>query len=171
MACTRPRCAVVGALLIIAPTSFAFGPPTAAHTTRPNASPRALRPPVFAAAARVVEPCAVTTSTPNDLEDDLEETPKNEIELDAGALGRYLFAVLIQMILVTTVFGVVDLISYGPLPGDAQLGGPLPWQAVVGIFLVMSVRSRLFSPLDNSRPELRTGVVARRRDRHRRQWT
>ena len=80
--------------------------------------------------------------------------------LDAGALGRYVFAVLIQMVAVTTAFGFVDLACYGPLPGGAELGGPLPWQAVVGIFVAMSLRSRVFSPLDNSRPELRTGVSA-----------
>ena len=80
--------------------------------------------------------------------------------LDAGALGRYVFAVLIQMVAVTTAFGFVDLACYGPLPGGAELGGPLPWQAVVGIFVAMSLRSRIFSPLDNSRPELRTGVSA-----------
>ena len=75
--------------------------------------------------------------------------------LDAGSLGRYFFAILIQITLVTTAFGFVDLYSYGPL-GGLERGAPLPWQAVVGIFLAMSVRSRLFSPLDNSRPNLIT---------------
>lgn len=75
--------------------------------------------------------------------------------LDVGALGRYIFAILIQMILVSTAFGAIDLYCYGPLPGGVELGGPLPWQAVVGIFIAMSLRSRVFSVLDNSRPELR----------------
>jgi len=44
------------------------------------------------------------------------------------------------------VFGFVDVAS------DAFLDGPLPWQAVVGIFIGLSLRSRLLSPLDNSRP-------------------
>jgi hypothetical protein len=68
------------------------------------------------------------------------------------------------MILITTAFGVVDLACYGQLRGDIQLGGPLPWQAVVAIFLALSVRSRVFSPLDNSRPELRAGRVSAEED-------
>jgi len=79
---------------------------------------------------------------------------EDDTTLDLGACGRYLFAVLIQMIFITTVFGFIDLVCYGPLPGDVQQLGPLPWQAVVGIFAALSLRSRLFSPLDNSRPEL-----------------
>lgn len=75
-----------------------------------------------------------------------------ERQLDLGAMGRYLFAVLIQMVLMTTAFGVVDVACYGPLPGEIELGGPLPWQAVVGLFVLLSVRSRVFNPLDNSRP-------------------
>ena len=81
-------------------------------------------------------------------------------QLDVGALGRYVFAVLIQMIFVTTAFGAVDVLCYGPLPGDVQLGGPLPWQAVAGVFFALSLRSRVFSPLDNSRPEQRNLVSA-----------
>jgi hypothetical protein len=72
-------------------------------------------------------------------------TSVEDNELDGGSLGRYLFAILIQMILITTAFGVVDLACYGQLRGDIQLGGPLPWQAVVAIFLALSVRSRVFS--------------------------
>lgn len=81
-------------------------------------------------------------------------------QLDVGAIGRYIFAILIQMILVSTAFGAVDLYCYGPLPGGVELGGPLPWQAVVGIFIAMSLRSRVFSVLDNSRPELREAGVS-----------
>lgn len=80
--------------------------------------------------------------------------------LDLGSLGRYLFAVLIQLTLISTSFGFVDVFCYGPLPGQVQLGGPLPSQAVIGIFLALSVGSRLFNPLDNSRPDLRSQVSA-----------
>jgi len=52
------------------------------------------------------------------------------------------------------------VLCYGPLPGDVQLGGPLPWQAVAGVFFALSLRSRVFSPLDNSRPEQRNLVSA-----------
>eukprot|EP00316_Scyphosphaera_apsteinii_P008421 CAMPEP_0119307346 /NCGR_PEP_ID=MMETSP1333-20130426/7876_1 /TAXON_ID=418940 /ORGANISM="Scyphosphaera apsteinii, Strain RCC1455" /LENGTH=447 /DNA_ID=CAMNT_0007310877 /DNA_START=95 /DNA_END=1438 /DNA_ORIENTATION=+ len=80
-------------------------------------------------------------------------------QIDAGALGRYFFAVLMQLILITTAFGALDLACYGPLPWQVQLGGPLPWVAVFGVFFTLSLRSRVFSPLDNSRPELRVTVT------------
>jgi len=63
------------------------------------------------------------------------------------------------MLFITTVLGAFDVAAYGPLPEGIALGGPLPWQAVVGIFLALSLRSRVFSPLDNARPELRDGGI------------
>ena len=86
--------------------------------------------------------------------------PPEEKQLDATALGRYVFALLSQMVFITTFFGFIDLFCYGPLPGQSQLGGPLPWQAVVGIFFAMSLRSRIFSGLDNSRPDQRRSTSA-----------
>ena len=84
-----------------------------------------------------------------------------EREIDVGCLGRIVIGWLIQMIGITTVFSVLDLACYGPLPGNVQLGGPLPWQAVVGIFLGLSVSgSRLFIPFDTVPPELRNAISA-----------
>ena len=84
-----------------------------------------------------------------------------EREIDVGCLGRIVIGWLIQMIGITTVFGVLDLACYGPLPGNVQLSGPLPWQAVVGIFLGLSVfGSRLFIPFDTVPPELRNAISA-----------
>jgi translocator protein len=143
MGATRLQIALV---LLVAP-SAAFRPPTFAAHQRSAVclyAPAPMLRSLSAPPARAL-PLAVATSA-------------DEKQLDVGALGRYAFAVLIQMILISTSFGFIDLYSYGPLPGDVQLGGQLPWQVVVGIFLGMSVRSRLFSPLDNSRPELRASV-------------
>ena len=143
---------VVGASLLVlaAVPTAAF---SAALVSRAPAAARTVKPtacrPLAVAACRAPTPVAVAAGAP-------EEEAKL---LDLGSLGRYLFAVLIQMVLVTTAFGFVDLCSYGPLPGNVELGGPLPWQAVVGIFLAMSVRSRLFNPLDNSRPALGAGIT------------
>ena len=78
-------------------------------------------------------------------------------KVDVGALGRYTFAVLIQMILVGTAFGAIDSYAYGPLR-RCGVRGPLPWQAITGIFLALSLRSRVFNPLDNSRPELSADI-------------
>ena len=86
---------------------------------------------------------------------------RTNIQVDWGAFGRYTIGGLIQLVLITFVFAIIDTACYGPLPGGAEIG-QLPWQAVVGIFLLLSVRSRIFSPLDNSRPntaELRNALV------------
>ena len=135
--------------LALAPTAAFHAPLNSA--LRPHAAtlvspplPRTATARLSPAAARVPPPLAVADS------------PELELKLlDAGSLGRYFFAILIQIFLVSTAFGFVDLYCYGPL-GGLERGAPLPWQAVVGIFLAMSLRSRLFSPLDNSRPDLVT---------------
>lgn len=82
-------------------------------------------------------------------------TPESDQILDVGGMGRYVFALLIQMTAVTTAFGFVDLACYSSFPWSEQPFGALPWQAVAGIFFALSLRSRVFSPLDNSRPEVR----------------
>ena len=138
------------ALAALLPAAAAFSAP-AVHVPR-ALSTAAAQPllPARPVALRITQPPLAVATTPPELE---------EKQLDTGSLGRYIFAVLIQMILVTVSFGFVDLYCYGPIPfgEDLALGGPLPWQAVVAIFIGMSLRSRLFSPLDNSRPELRVG--------------
>ncbi|EOD27054.1 hypothetical protein EMIHUDRAFT_63804 [Emiliania huxleyi CCMP1516] len=52
---------------------------------------------------------------------------------------------------VSATFGAVDLAT------DA-LGVTLPWQAVAGLFWGLSLKSRVFSPLDNARPDLKKAV-------------
>jgi len=129
------------AVLLAVPTVAAYSPRlTLYHDSRPHMAALPARTPVLAPRTGAL---LAVASVP----DDREEKP-----FDVGSLGRYFFAVVIQLTAASAAFGFVDLCSYGPLPGDIQLGGPLPWQAVVGIFLAMSVRSRVFSPLDNARP-------------------
>lgn len=137
---------MAAAVALLALSSAAFQPHFVGHAPHVGIRPLALTPHAAASthASRAAPLVAVATAPEGD-----------PIQFDWGAMGRYGFAVLIQIFLISTVFGAVDLYCYGPLPGDVQLGGPLPWQAVAGIFFAMSVRSRVFSPLDNSRPELR----------------
>ena len=153
------------ALLLAAPSAAAFLPVSALHrqaATLPRLHASLPRPhaPLLAAAVqlRVAPPLLA------------EEAPPEEIELDLGSLGRYFFAVILQLLCITTAFGFVDLACYGPLPGDVQLGGPLPWPAVVAIFLALSVRSRFFNLLNNARPELETGAKSQE-DRTMPSWT
>ena len=107
-----------------------------------------LRPPM--APARIVDS--------GDREDD--SASAGEVQFDLGAPARYLFAAILQLTFITTALGAIDVFCYVPLPGDVGLGGPLPWQAVVGLFAALSVGSRIFSFLDNSPPELRNEVTA-----------
>jgi len=72
--------------------------------------------------------------------------------LDADALLKYSGAVATQMAAVTATFGALDLAT------DAALGGPLPWPAVTALFWGLSLKSRVFSPLVNSRPDLNKAV-------------
>jgi len=134
-------------VLVLTPVAAFYSPHAALRDARPRAaasSPHELVIFAHATIPRATAPLAVASSPDQ----------RDEKQLDVGSLGRYLFAVLIQLTVASTALGVVDVCTYGPLPGDIQLGGPLPWQAVVGIFLAMSVRSRVFSPLDNSRPDV-----------------
>ena len=162
---TTPRmrpAAVIALLCLYAAPSAAF---LGAVPHRPAVLLRAHAPlPAAAAQRRAAPPLA--------LEAQEEATPKEEAEitLDAGGLGRYVFAILLQLFAITTFFGFVDLACYGPLPGHAELGGPLPWQGVVAIFLLLSVRSRFFNPLNNARPELETGTQSQE-DRIMPSWT
>lgn len=71
-------------------------------------------------------------------------------ELDVDAVGRYAGAVGLQVATVTAVLGAADTAT-----GLVTGGEPLPWQAVTAIFFMLSLKSRTFSPLDNSRPDLK----------------
>lgn len=68
-------------------------------------------------------------------------------ELDTEAIGKYFTAVAIQMIAITAFFTALDT-------AVQSYGIELPDWAVFGLFFGMSIRSRLFSPLDNSRPDI-----------------
>jgi len=90
-------------------------------------------------------------------------------ELDGEAVGKYGAAVAVQMAAVTATFGALDAAT------DAVLGGPLPWQAVTALFWGLSLKSRVFSPLDNSRPDLKKATEGEQtkgfNDRKMPEWT
>ena len=88
---------------------------------------------------RRVSPLAVANTLP-------------EYTLDTDAAVRYPAAVGLQMAAITATFGAIDAVT------DATLGGALPWQAVCFLFFGLSIRSRLFSPLDNSRPDREAAI-------------
>lgn len=74
-----------------------------------------------------------------------------EKELDSDALTKYAAAVAIQMAAITAFFYALDaaVASFSLQPPD--------W-SVFALFFGMSIRSRIFSPLDNSRPDIQKAV-------------
>ena len=92
-------------------------------------------------------------------------TLQDSKEVDAAAVAKYATAVAVQMAAVTVTFGAIDFIT------DAALGEPLPWQAVTATFWGLSLKSRVFSPLDNSRPDLSKEKTRGFNDRTMPSWT
>lgn len=70
-----------------------------------------------------------------------------EKELDNDAVLLYFAAVVTQLSVITAFFLALDTAI------DSMPELPPQW-AIFGLFFGMSLRSRLFSPLDNSRPDL-----------------
>lgn len=74
-------------------------------------------------------------------------------ELDTDALVKYGSAVGIQMAGLTAFLGALD-------QGVALSGiDSLPFPATFGLFLVLSLKTRVFNPLNNKRPELDKAVA------------
>lgn len=73
-------------------------------------------------------------------------------ELDVDAVARYIGAVGLQMAALTSTFALTDAAV------NAVTGDTLPWQAAAVVFFGLSLKSRAFSPLDNSRPDLKKAV-------------
>jgi len=75
-------------------------------------------------------------------------------DLDVEAVTKYGTAVVAQMAAITATFGAIDVAT-----GLALGGEPLPWQAVFVLFWGLSLKSRVFSPLDNARPDLKAATT------------
>ena len=71
----------------------------------------------------------------------------SEKELDTDAVGKYALSIAIQLLGITTFFTAID-------SAVKASGVELPDWAVFALFFGMSLRSRIFSPLDNSRPDI-----------------
>lgn len=75
-------------------------------------------------------------------------------ELDTDALIKYAASLAIQLAAITAFLAALDTAAAAAAPG---LGAPPQW-LVFGLFFGLSLRSRIFSPLDNSRPDLQKAV-------------
>lgn len=72
-------------------------------------------------------------------------------ELDTDAVGKYAGAVAIQISAIAAFFFALDTAV------SASGAAPPDW-GVFALFFGLSIRSRLFSPLDNSRPDILKAV-------------
>ena len=91
--------------------------------------------------------------------------------LDVGALGKYALAAGIQMSLFSGVFKLADigLASAGLEPSS------LPFAAIAFVFYACALKSRVFNPLNNARPDRSKAVEGKGsdgfRDRVMPSWT
>lgn len=72
-------------------------------------------------------------------------------QLDTDALSKYASSIIIQMLAITAFFFALD-------KGIASYDGQIPDWSIFALFYGMSLRSRIFSPLDNSRPDITKAV-------------
>eukprot|EP00980_Cylindrotheca_fusiformis_P004700 scaffold993_cov110-Cylindrotheca_fusiformis.AAC.10 len=72
-------------------------------------------------------------------------------KLDTDALVKYGASIAIQMGIITALFYGLDSII-------AATGIEAPFPAVMAIFYVLSLKSRIFNPLNNQRPDLKKAV-------------
>lgn len=96
------------------------------------------------------------------------EDPYASPQLDTDALTKYALAAITQLTLFSAIFQLIDLAS-------AQLGANLPFPAVAFLFYACSLKSRVFNPLNNQRPDRSKAVEgegsAGFRDRVMPSWT
>lgn len=87
----------------------------------------------------VTELKAIATPSSND-----------EKELDVEAIGKYAISAGVEMVLLTLFLRMLD---FGMSPERGM--GELPLPAITAIFYALSLKSRVFNPLNNQRPDLK----------------
>mmetsp|Transcript_1856 Transcript_1856/g.3286 ORF Transcript_1856/g.3286 Transcript_1856/m.3286 type:complete len:315 (-) Transcript_1856:200-1144(-) len=75
-----------------------------------------------------------------------EEDPYSSPQLDTGALAKYAVAATTELALFGATFQLIDLAL-------AQLDTQLPLPAIAFVFYAASLKSRVFNPLNNQRPD------------------
>lgn len=75
-----------------------------------------------------------------------EDDPYSSPQLDTGALAKYAVAATTELALFGATFQLIDLAL-------AQLDTQLPLPAIAFVFYAASLKSRVFNPLNNQRPD------------------
>ena len=91
-------------------------------------------------------------------------TNPEEGNVDVGAIAKYGAAIATQISLFYGLFSVLDL-------AVANFGIQVPFAANVALFYVMSLRSRIFNPLSNKRPDPKTLEAEGKAKRNMPSWT
>lgn len=81
-----------------------------------------------------------TTGNGNDNAD-----PYSSPQLDVDALSKYALSAIVELTLFSATFQLIDLAA-------AQLDTAVPFPAVAFLFYACSLKSRVFNPLNNQRP-------------------
>ncbi len=92
-------------------------------------------------------------------------SPSSEVELDIEAITKYGIALVTQLFLISGLFYGLDLALTST--GHSALPTPLTWF----ICYVFSLKSRVFNPLNNSRPNVQKDVSNGFNDRNQPTWT
>lgn len=71
-------------------------------------------------------------------------------EFDTSALAKYTTSIGVEMAAIATTLGLIDIVSNKIIP--------VPTWLVFLVFYSLSLKSRIFSPLDNRRPDLKNAV-------------
>lgn len=97
------------------------------------------------------------------------DSPYASPQLDTAALTKYSIAALTELSLFAASFASLDLIS------SALLGASLPTPLTAFLFYAISLKSRVFNPLNNARPDRSKATAGKSsagfRDRIMPKWT
>ena len=88
----------------------------------------------------------------------------NDRVLDTEAIGKYAGAIAIQMALITGLFTGLDALQ-------AATGIQLPFAANFFFFFIFALKSRIFNPMSNERPQKETKEIKEAEQRKMPEWT
>lgn len=92
-------------------------------------------------------------------------TSENEERvLDVEAIGKYLGAIVLQMGLITGLFTGIDALV-------GATGIQIPFAANFFLFFIFALKSRIFNPLSNERPQKETKEINSAEQRKMPEWT
>ena len=137
----------------------------AAHAFQLGSSPAQRAPLVLVANAKAPKPfIAPTRRVTSKLAAAAEAASSDKERLDVGAIGKYIVALGTQMGLITGLFRGLDLLV-------SKTGIQPPFALNVVMFYFLALKSRVFNPLSNRRPQPQTKEINGAEQRKMPTWT